>query len=126
MANFNLSFVLLSFFVLLLVSFNSGTSMAQVVPAGTKSWCVAKPSASEAELKNNINYVCNQLGYYQCNMIQEGGPCFSPNTLINHASIVMNIYFQKNGRTASTCSFTSSGLMVLSDPSYGSCSYPFY
>ncbi|KZV29722.1 hypothetical protein F511_05816, partial [Dorcoceras hygrometricum] len=84
-------------------------------------WCVAKPSSSEVALQDNINFACNNLG--DCSMIQPGGACYLPDTLINHASVVMNLYYQSRAREYWTCSFTGSGLRVIDDPSYGNCSY---
>ncbi|KAL9224409.1 hypothetical protein vseg_000443 [Gypsophila vaccaria] len=122
MANFNMSLLLLSSFVLLL-SFNFGNT-SEIVPVGMKAWCVAKPSSSEAELQSNIDYVCGQ-SRIACNIIQQGGQCYAPNSLINHASVVMNLYFQKYGHDDHTCSFKNSGIIVLTDPSYGNCLYPY-
>ncbi|KAK7359639.1 hypothetical protein VNO77_01601 [Canavalia gladiata] len=87
-----------------------------------KSWCVAKPAASDIELKNNIEYACNNLD--DCKMIQPGGSCYEPNTLINHASVVMNRYYALKGRNTWNCHFSDSALIVAPiDPSYGSCKY---
>lgn len=80
-----------------------------------QTWCVAKPSASEEELKKIIDFACSELN--DCTLIQNNGPCCYPNTLINHASVVMNLYYQKNGRNYWNCDFSSSGLKVLTDPS---------
>ncbi|KAK2437631.1 hypothetical protein P8452_33526 [Trifolium repens] len=88
---------------------------------GTATWCVAKFSASEVELNENIEYACNMLG--DCKIIQAGGSCFYPNTTLNHASVVMNQYYAKNGRNDWDCYFRGSALIVVNDPSYGNCKY---
>ncbi|XP_058728446.1 major pollen allergen Ole e 10-like [Vicia villosa] len=80
-------------------------------------WCVAKPSASEKELLLNIEYACNNLG--DCKLIQPGGSCFNPDTLVFHASVVMNQYFAKNQRTNSSCYFGNTGLIVYDPISSG-------
>jgi hypothetical protein len=79
------------------------------------TWCVAKFSASEVELNENIEYACNMLG--DCKIIQAGGSCFYPNTTLNHASVVMNQYYAKNGRNDWDCYFRGSALIVVNDPS---------
>ncbi|XP_056684744.1 major pollen allergen Ole e 10-like isoform X2 [Spinacia oleracea] len=123
MANFTLLLSLLCF-ISLISSFNLGGIMGQDVPTFSQTWCVAKASANEVELGNNIEYACNQIGV-DCSIIQEGGPCYYPTNLINHASVVMNLYYQKAGRAAFNCDFSNSAVVVVTDPSYGSCLYAF-
>uniref|UniRef100_A0A803MJ04 X8 domain-containing protein n=1 Tax=Chenopodium quinoa TaxID=63459 RepID=A0A803MJ04_CHEQI len=89
-----------------------------------KTWCVAKPSAVDADLENNVEFVCNQVGI-DCSIIQEGGQCYYPASLVNHASVVMDLYFQKAGRSAFNCDSSKTGLLAVTDPSYGGCLYPF-
>ncbi|XP_021763785.1 major pollen allergen Ole e 10-like [Chenopodium quinoa] len=122
MANFTLSFSLLCYTVLLF-SFNRGRILAQDV-SFAKTWCVAKPSAVDADLENNVEFVCNQVGI-DCSIIQEGGQCYYPASLVNHASVVMDLYFQKAGRSAFNCDSSKTGLLAVTDPSYGGCLYPF-
>ncbi|TKY59626.1 Glucan endo-1,3-beta-glucosidase [Spatholobus suberectus] len=93
----------------------------QEAKAKNSSWCIAKTSASDVALNDNIEYACNVLG--DCKMIQPGGSCFQPNNLFNHASVVMNQYYALNGRNTWNCYFSGSGLIVANDPSYGSCKY---
>ncbi|CAL9099777.1 X8 domain [Musa troglodytarum] len=111
------SFVSLSF-VLLLICFASGGGMQSV--QGQKTWCVAKPSSDEATLLGNINYACSQV---DCSVLQRGRTCFFPDNLMSHASIAMNLYYQSRGRNPWNCFFKNSGLVVATDPSYGSCGY---
>ncbi|KAH9749352.1 X8 domain-containing protein [Citrus sinensis] len=101
--------------LLLLFFFASGGILKLANGQEMKTWCVAKPSSSEAELAANIDFACNQI--QNCNIIQEGGPCYYPNTAINHASVVMNLYYQLNGRNNWNCDYRASGLTTLSDPS---------
>ncbi|KAG4204469.1 hypothetical protein ERO13_A04G046100v2 [Gossypium hirsutum] len=107
----------LSFF-LLLFSFISGGTLMKI--NGQKTWCIAKPSSDQATLLTNINYACSKV---DCQIIQKGCPCFNPDNLINHASIAMNLYYQSMGRNVWNCDFKGSGLIVISDPSYGNCLY---
>ncbi|KAK1584478.1 hypothetical protein Q3G72_033349 [Acer saccharum] len=78
-----------------------------------KTWCVAKPSTDEASLLANINYACSQV---DCRILQKGCSCFSPDNLINHASIAMNLYYQAKGRNHWNCDFKCSGLIVITNP----------
>ncbi|TYH86486.1 hypothetical protein ES332_D01G046500v1 [Gossypium tomentosum] len=87
---------------------------------GRKSWCVAKPSSDQATLLANINFACSQV---DCRVMQKGCPCFSPDNLMNHASIAMNLYYQAKGRNKWNCDFRGSGLVVISNPSYADCIY---
>ena len=75
---------------------------------------MAKPSSSQAALQANVNYACSEV---DCKILQKGGACYSPDNLINHASIAMNIYYQCKGRNTWNCHFGESGLITLTDPS---------
>ncbi|XP_072959382.1 major pollen allergen Ole e 10-like [Typha angustifolia] len=104
--------------LLLLCLVFSGKTMTLV--QAQKTWCVAKPSSDDATLLANLNYACSQV---DCSVLQKGCPCFYPDNLISHASIAMNLYYQSRGRNFWNCYFKNSGLIVLTDPSYGSCVY---
>ncbi|KAF8643745.1 hypothetical protein HU200_065454 [Digitaria exilis] len=107
---FSLGFVLLCF--------TSSADIAGVV--AQKTWCVAKPSASNDVLSLNLNYACSQVS---CAVIQKGGPCYYPDNLVSRAAVAMNLYYAANGRHPWNCYFNNSALVVQSDPSYGSCTY---
>ncbi|CAL9072137.1 unnamed protein product, partial [Musa textilis] len=79
-----------------------------------KTWCVAKPSSDKATLIANLNYACSQV---DCSVLQRRGACFDPDTLISHASIAMNLYYQAMGRNRWNCYFDDSALVVATDPS---------
>ncbi|KAK6931856.1 X8 domain [Dillenia turbinata] len=79
-----------------------------------KTWCIAKPSSNETALSNNIRYVCEHAGI-DCSILRMA--CYNPDTLINHASVAMNLYYQANGRNTWNCDFMNSGLITTSDPS---------
>ncbi|XP_066313495.1 glucan endo-1,3-beta-D-glucosidase-like [Miscanthus floridulus] len=103
---------------LVLLYFSSGSSVG--VADAQKTWCVAKPSASNDILSLNLNYACSQVS---CAVIQKGGPCYYPDNLVSRAAVAMNLYYAANGRRPWNCYFNNSALVVQSDPSYGSCTY---
>lgn len=82
--------------------------------AAQKTWCVAKPSASNDILSLNLNYACSQVS---CGVIQKGGPCYYPDNLVSRAAVAMNLYYAANGRHPWNCYFNNSALVVQSDPS---------
>ncbi|XP_055823999.1 glucan endo-1,3-beta-D-glucosidase-like [Solanum dulcamara] len=108
---------ILTLFFLLLSYFSAGIV---TVADGQKTWCVAKPSSDETTLNQNLIYACSNV---DCTILKEGCPCFTPTNLMNHASIAMNLFYQSKGRNPWNCHFGNSALVVLTDPSYGSCIY---
>ncbi|KAM3735417.1 hypothetical protein ACB098_10G086700 [Castanea mollissima] len=88
----------------------------------SEKWCVAKPMTSDDMLQANIDFACNHV---DCGLIRYGGGCYYPNTLINHASVIMNLYYQANGRKDMSCYFKNTGCIVMKDPSYDECKYKF-
>lgn len=75
---------------------------------------MATPSANNRVLQDSIDYACNHV---DCSIITIGGPCYDPSSLISHASVAMNLYYQATGRLDSSCDFNGLGLIVISDPS---------
>ncbi|KAK2634613.1 hypothetical protein Ddye_029405 [Dipteronia dyeriana] len=96
------------------------TNNAPAVPG--QSWCVAKTGASETALQSALDYACG-LGAADCSLIQQGGSCYNPPTLQNHASFAFNIYYQKNPSPTS-CDFGGTATIVNINPSTGTCIYP--
>ncbi|KAG6681455.1 hypothetical protein I3843_13G080600 [Carya illinoinensis] len=94
-------------------------------PAGDsgRKWCVPKPGTTDEALQANMDYVCSKG--VDCKPIQDGGPCFNPNTVRSHASYAMNAYYQAFGRHDFDCDFNHSGVLTTTDPSYQTCTYPF-
>ncbi|KNA17313.1 hypothetical protein SOVF_081040 [Spinacia oleracea] len=86
------------------------------------SWCIANSGASESALQSGLDYACGS-GLADCSTIQDGGSCYNPNSLANHASYAFNSYFQKNPSSTS-CDFGGAAVMVNTNPSTGSCIYP--
>ncbi|XP_043808282.1 glucan endo-1,3-beta-glucosidase 3 [Manihot esculenta] len=78
-----------------------------------ETWCVAKPATEDDMLQENINFSCNHV---DCSPIQDGGSCFSPTTLMNHAAFAMNLYYQSTGRGSNSCEFRGTGLLVTTNP----------
>lgn len=96
---------------------------ANPVPAPTKRkrWCLPKLGAEEDSLQRNIDYVCG-LGF-DCRPIQEGGPCYLPDTVRGHAAYAMNAYYQATGGNDFDCDFKQTAAVTSTDPSYGKCKY---
>ncbi|KAK9280474.1 hypothetical protein L1049_014166 [Liquidambar formosana] len=78
-------------------------------------WCVPKSDSSDEALQGNIDFVCSSG--VDCKPIQDGGPCFSPNTVFSHASYAMNAYYQAFGRNDFDCDFAHTGVLTSTDPS---------
>ncbi|KAG4913842.1 hypothetical protein JHK82_054429 [Glycine max] len=94
---------------------------AQAMPGG-QSWCVAKTGVPQASLQSALDYACGMSGV-DCSQIQQGGSCYNPNSLQNHASFAFNNYYQKNPAPTS-CDFGGTATIVNTNPSSGSCIYP--
>ncbi|EOA21942.1 hypothetical protein CARUB_v10002428mg [Capsella rubella] len=88
--------------------------------ASHKTWCVAKTTATTAQLQENLILGCKAV---DCRPIRPGGYCFTPYTLLNHASFVMNAYYQSHNRSQKACSFKNTGTIAIRDPSFGTCKY---
>ncbi|KAJ0017066.1 hypothetical protein Pint_10028 [Pistacia integerrima] len=116
MASLTLYFHILSLF--LCFFFSSGGLLKMVT--AQRTWCVANPTANISTLIGNLDYACNRI---DCDLIQQGGSCFYPDTYIHHASFAMNMYYQAMGRHSWDCNFKDSGLISMTDPSYESCTF---
>ncbi|CAI9088903.1 OLC1v1023357C1 [Oldenlandia corymbosa var. corymbosa] len=110
--------------VLFLILFFISVGISALVNGEENYWCVAKPSSEEILLKNNVDYACTQPNVNCDPVLGMGGPCFYPNTAINHASVAMNLYYQAYKFLGpSACDFGQSGLLSIKDPSYHDCVY---
>ncbi|KAL0370008.1 UNVERIFIED_CONTAM: Glucan endo-1,3-beta-glucosidase [Sesamum angustifolium] len=85
-------------------------------PLMGKTWCVPKADAIDGALQSNIDFVCGS-GVVDCKPIQDGGPCFQPDTVRSHAAYAMNAYYQATGRNDFDCDFVDTGIATTSDPS---------
>ncbi|OWM71290.1 hypothetical protein CDL15_Pgr011417 [Punica granatum] len=89
---------------------------------GGTTWCVALPGVSQVDLQSALDWACG-LGMADCKAIQEGGPCFEPDTLLSHASYAFNSYYQQNGNSDVACNFGGTATLTKANPSYAKCSY---
>lgn len=86
---------------------------APAVPG--QSWCVAKTGATETALQAGLDYACG-MGKVDCSQLQQGGSCYNPNSLQNHASYAFNSYYQKNP-VPTSCDFGGVATIVSANPS---------
>ena len=79
-------------------------------------WCMAKPSVPGEKLQEAMDYACE--GGADCEAIRPQGNCYSPDTVVAHASYAFNSYWQKNKRVVGgTCSFGGTAMLINADPS---------
>lgn len=84
------------------------------------AFCIAKQDADPKKLQDGVNWACGP-GQANCTAIQEGQPCYFPDTLQNHASYAYNDYYQRMHSFGGTCDFGGTAISTTRDPSYGSC-----
>lgn len=80
-----------------------------------QSWCVARENVANMALQAALDYACG-IGGADCSEIQEGGKCYNPNSLREHASFAFNSYYQKNP-IPSSCNFGGTAVTISGDPS---------
>ncbi|KAK2988726.1 hypothetical protein RJ640_020991 [Escallonia rubra] len=78
------------------------------------AWCVPKASISDAQLQENLDYVCGHG--IDCSPIQPGGACFEPATLLSHATYAMNLLYQTAGRNPWNCDFSHTATLSSTNP----------
>ncbi|MCD7455147.1 hypothetical protein HAX54_027223 [Datura stramonium] len=78
---------------------NSKTRHAQA----SGQWCVPKPSSCGRATAKIVSTLCVMKGWLAVST--KSGSCFYPNTTINHASVVMNMYYQSNLTHPVSCWF---------------------
>nr|XP_004504416.1 PLASMODESMATA CALLOSE-BINDING PROTEIN 5-like [Cicer arietinum] len=92
-----------------------------VVSADERTWCVAKPGASNIDLQHAIDYACGEGGA-DCVPINPGGSCFTPDTLQNHASYAFNSYYQMHP-IPDSCVFGGASILTNINPSKNTLKY---
>ncbi|KAE9615920.1 hypothetical protein Lal_00017108 [Lupinus albus] len=86
-----------------------------------QGWCVAKTGVPQTTLQSALDYCCG-MDSAACSQIQQGGSCYNPNSLQNHASVAFNSYYQKN-QAPTSCDFGGAATLINTNPSSGSCIY---
>ncbi|XP_073125018.1 glucan endo-1,3-beta-glucosidase 4-like [Henckelia pumila] len=111
------------------VLFTNGTSVYDISLSASDGlsnfssiFCIARPGADERSLRDGLNWACGP-GQSDCRAIQQGQPCYFPDTLQNHASYAYNDYYQKKWNSGGTCDFGGTAIATTVDPSYGSCRF---
>ncbi|PSS28888.1 Glucan endo-1,3-beta-D-glucosidase [Actinidia chinensis var. chinensis] len=124
MARANLSFCFLCFLLCIVVSTSSrdATIWADQKRNVATSWCIASPFVGDDKLQGAIKHYCSNPEV-DCNVIQPGGPCYVPNTVKEHASVVLNLYYKAHLAIRQNCP-SDVGFLTVKDPSSGSCHYP--
>ncbi|KAL2328947.1 hypothetical protein Fmac_022374 [Flemingia macrophylla] len=101
---------------------SSSGQIPPVIPGKTQ-WCIPKVEVSEAQLQENIDYICGGK-VVDCEAIEAGGACYEPNTIVSHAAYVMNLYYHEAGRNPWNCDFSQTAMLISQNPSYNTCVYP--
>ncbi|KAG1331504.1 PLASMODESMATA CALLOSE-BINDING PROTEIN 3 [Cocos nucifera] len=86
------------------------------------TWCIARSAASATALQAALDFACGAGA--DCLPIQASGLCYLPNTLPAHASYAFNSYYQRHNAAPGSCDFAGTAAVSVTDPSYGSCTYP--
>ncbi|XP_068647166.1 glucan endo-1,3-beta-glucosidase 4-like isoform X2 [Aristolochia californica] len=82
---------------------------------GVGVFCVANGNTSSDALLAGLNWACG-LGNANCSAIQDGQPCYDPNTVDNHASYAYNDYYHRTVATGGTCDFGGTAMITSNDP----------
>lgn len=78
-------------------------------------WCVPRLGIPDTQLQAALDYACGQG--INCSPIQQGGPCFEPNTVASHAAYAMNLYYQQSAKNPGDCDFSQSAMLNSKNPS---------
>ncbi|CAL9123021.1 unnamed protein product [Musa acuminata var. zebrina] len=78
-----------------------------------RTWCIANPLANPKALQNDLDNLCG--GGIDCHSIQPGGACYEPNTLVDHVSVVYNLYYKSHQSRPAACNGTGN-MPTVSDP----------
>lgn len=91
-------------------------SLLYVTGAKFGQWCVADRQYPDNVLQAALDWAC-QNGGADCSKIQPGQPCFLPNTVQDHASVVFNDYYQRKKHSGGNCDFHNAAVVTQTDPS---------
>ncbi|KAB8096893.1 uncharacterized protein [Oryza sativa Japonica Group] len=89
--------------------------------AGEALWCVAKPTVPDPIMQEAMDYACGSGA--ECGSIQPSGACYTPDTVLAHASYAFNSYWQMTKAAGGTCDFGGTATIVTRDPSYEKCQF---
>lgn len=92
------------------------TASGQITGNSSGVFCVARDDADSDKLQDGLNWACGQ-GKANCSAIQEGQPCYLPNTVKSHASYAFNDYYQRMRSAGGTCNFDGTAMTTSVDPS---------
>ncbi|CAH9095995.1 unnamed protein product [Cuscuta epithymum] len=88
-----------------------------------RTFCIAKPSAEKGLIQAGLDWACGP-GNVDCSVLDQGQPCYEPNTVRAHASYAFNAYYYSQGLNNSACDFKEAAIITTVDPSNGTCIYP--
>ncbi|KAL5199579.1 hypothetical protein ABZP36_020782 [Zizania latifolia] len=97
----------------------AGVGAAAVgVSGGGQLWCVAKNNAEDGALQAAVDWACGPAGGADCRAIQQGGACYDPPDLLEHASYAFNDYFLRAGGAAApaACDFSGAAALTALNP----------
>ncbi|CAL9200187.1 unnamed protein product [Musa hybrid cultivar] len=116
------SYGLIALIVLMSAMIRTESSDVGINRGVARTWCIANPLANPATLQKDLDNLCG--GGVDCHSIQPGGACYEPNTVVEHVSVVYNLYYKSHQSQPSACNFGSNTITTVSDPSHGSCVFP--
>ncbi|XP_037431608.1 PLASMODESMATA CALLOSE-BINDING PROTEIN 1-like isoform X1 [Triticum dicoccoides] len=92
--------------------------------AANPTWCIVRTGAPVRTVQAALDYACSPAGGADCAPIQPSALCYLPNTLAAHASYAFNSVYQRSHAAPGACDFAGTATVTLTDPSYGSCTFP--
>ncbi|XP_011087537.1 glucan endo-1,3-beta-glucosidase-like isoform X1 [Sesamum indicum] len=116
MVNNSVAVFLVSFVLSIIVLCSCNQNPAAFRTQNLPGWCVADTGAPLDQLQAFLDYGCHE---FDCSPIKPGGPCFGPDTLLGHASWILDKFYREGG-------FCKKGLgfITRTNPSYEKCQYP--